>query len=624
MCGIAAFFPAGADEEAIASKALECLRHRGPDADGKYQEDKLLLLHTRLSIIGSGTSANQPIKSLSGRWVITFNGEIYNQFLIRSKLTKPWRGQCDSETVAEAIDEFGFEFAVEQFDGMFAIIAYDRMSKLLYMCTDQFGEKPLFYSRAKGVMVAASSISVLRLTGNLRLDPKACDSFLRYGFIPSPRTIFSEVHKVEPGQILCFELSGDGGRANIRKRNRIRQFRNLVGYDFDGDQFSTSLEQALASRLEADAPVGVFLSGGIDSALIASVGSKRHKIAKTFTTAFADTSVANESSRASQISDYLGIDHEIIKLSNNDLVDGFLRLSSINDEPFSDPAQCPLFLMSERAKLSVKVVLSGDGADELFGGYRRYEHFRRLNFILSKSPSRLRQVASEWASWAAKYCGAQSGHSRFAERLFEIGELFQATSRKSLYRLMLTRFRRLNPVKMPFEDLFDDNRIIDYPIIESKNDIVWASAVDFINYLPNVLLVKNDRATMAAGLECRAPFLSSDLVKYISQLNLSEGLHGTNKKLLRRELENYIPKKFLVTEKQGFSVPVNQIIREKFCCDRLDRIAEKASDGSEIYSTDLLTSGVLSPDQDKRYTWERWRLFMLELWMESNGIDDRS
>ncbi len=633
MCGIVGFLAPSGFTTASALPAIEAMSasvaHRGPDADGIWLEPSagIALAHRRLSILDLSPAGNQPMISCSGRYVIVFNGEIYNHTDLRRSLGGVhWRGHSDTETLLAAISHWGVETALRRAVGMFAFALWDTKLRELVLARDRLGEKPLYYGwQAKGneaVLVFGSELAALRkhpaFEGNV--DRNALCLLLRHSYIPAPYSIFGGVWKLRPGHFLTFTARAISQHATPESR-AYWSLRDVIGGD--GNQSSSMSEREAVCELErllrdavsrqslADVPIGAFLSGGIDSSLIvALMQAQSTRPVRTFTIGFAEGTF-NEAEFAKSVASHLGTEHTELYVSARDALDVIPKLPSIYSEPFSDSSQIPTYLVSALTRAHVTVALSGDAGDELFGGYTRYLTAGRWWKRVGRIPRLVRECIGS-ASYLRAFGGA---YGRF-RRVAKFHSLVRSTGCGSMYRHFVSHWDPpetvvlggLEPVTV-FSDL----------VFARSEPVEEMMALDTISYLPDDILTKVDRAAMAVGLETRVPFLDHRVVEFAWRVPFSMKLRdGTGKWILRRLLENYVPNSLFERPKMGFGIPINAWLRGP-----LRDWAESLLDETRLENEGFLRSGpirrVWKEHLSGEFDWQYhlWDVLMFQAWIDA-------
>jgi asparagine synthase (glutamine-hydrolysing) len=550
MCGIAGFFNASVDQATI-DKVKSKLHHRGPDASGIFQSDRAGLIHTRLSVIELSSLGAQPYEYEN--LVLVFNGEIYNYAEVRQQLRPQYSFQSNSDTevLIKAFHKWGMA-SVDRFIGMFAFAVYDRQTNELYLCRDRAGVKPLYYTFVNGSIFFASELKALLAFGvSQQVDTDAMSLYFRFGFVPQELSILKEVSKLQAGCYLIATLSG------IKKHVYWSPSYTLSSEKRE-DQYIEELEELLVSafryRMVADVPVGVFLSGGIDSSLLAAILQKHHGGIHTFTIGFKEQRF-DESRYAREVAGQVGTRHTERILEVSDARTGLHSFYDIYDEPFADTSGIPTACVTQVAKQhNMKVVLSADGGDELFGGYSHYPGTASLYQRFTRLPraARLAMHAATRVLYPAALRAAFP-FLNLEHRAYAMEELLQADSPMAFFESRVANQTRAELQHM----LTTMGRMSMGFSGRGLEPLQAMMAWDFQYYLADDLLVKVDRATMFHSLECREPFLDHRLIEFANRLPLSfKFRNGKGKYLLRKLLERYVPTQDFDRRKQGFSIPI--------------------------------------------------------------------
>lgn len=657
MCGIAGFLDGrySTSEEAfsIAHDMADAVAHRGPDDAGVWldSETGVALAHRRLAIIDPSPAGRQPMESVSGRHIITFNGEIYNHLDIRRQLeirlpdVCSWRGHSDTETLLAAIECWGLEKALQAAVGMFAFALWDRQDRMLYLVRDRMGEKPLYYGVQNGVFLFGSELKALAMHpafgGNI--DRDMLTLLLRHNYIPSPRSIYRGVRKLPAGTYIGVAL--DAARKYVGELPEPQwywSFRKVVAdgctRPFEGnpneavDALHDLLLRVVRQQMVADVPLGAFLSGGIDSStIVALMQTQSERPVRTFTIGFGDPDY-NEAEYAATVAKHLGTEHTELYVSAGDALEVISRLPALFDEPFADHSQIPTFMVAQMARRHVTVALSGDGGDEMFGGYRHYSRTPRLWQVISKTPASLCRFG---AHAVGVLLPRGSGYrlqdgplrqtrlgqrwSRAKVKARKLASLMECQSPEQLYCRQISRW--LNPETVvrgssePLTVLADPASWPDAPDLASR-----LMAVDALSYLPEDILVKVDRSAMGVSLETRTPFLDHRVVEFAWRLPLSVKIrNGCRKWGLRQVLYKYVPKQFVERPKAGFEIPLASWLRGP-----LRDWAEALLDERRLQK-----EGFFDP-QPVRQKWREhlsgrahwdghlWSVLMFQAWLEHN------
>lgn len=590
MCGIAGiWWPEGQRqaeaEDAVAAMAAR-LRHRGPDAHGVWADGAagIALGHTRLSILDLSPAGAQPMVSVSGRHVLVFNGEIYNHLELRRELeaygaAPPWRGHSDTETLLALIERHGVEAALDRAIGMFALAVWDRRERTLTLARDRLGEKPLYFGCAGPVLVFASELKALRSFPGFapEIDRQAVAAFLRFGYVPGPETIWQSIRKLPAGTLIRFRWPLDASEpqafwslAEVMARGRAEP---LAGdWKIVCDVTEAVLADVVESQLISDVPIGVFLSGGIDSSLVTALACARSSArVRTFSIGFAAARF-NEAPHARAVAAHLGTDHTELIVSESDALAVIPGLPMIYDEPFADSSQIPAILLSRLTRRHVTVALSGDGGDETFGGYNRYIDGPLLARQLRRLPTGLRGAIGwsaaaldrPWLRPLVRAASRSTGLPRTAaDRLHLIADLMGGDGDATEVMVVLTSLNR-QPTDFVKCDCGANSirRIWRGVATQADNEASQMMAVDTLTYLPDDILVKVDRAAMSASLETRAPFLDRRTVEHAWRLPIAAKVGGRGgKQVLREILWRHLPQTLVDRPKQGFSVPLDDWLR---------------------------------------------------------------
>jgi asparagine synthase (glutamine-hydrolysing) len=590
MCGFAGFLDGNLNSaygEVVLEQMGEGIAHRGPDDSGVWLEHKfgLGLIHKRLSILDLSTDGRQPMHSHCGRFVIAYNGEIYNYKNLRSELKKKGRkfsSSTDTEVLLAAIEEWGLEECLSRIVGMFAFVLIDRREKLLHLVRDRIGEKPAYYGWQNKVFIFGSELKALRLHPSWvgGISDQALGDMLQLSYIPSPKTIHPEVYKVEPGSIVTIRFNREypteitkrkwWSYQELFQRTEDERCRKIQDEDIFFEWEKTFAEVISECQI-SDVPLGAFLSGGVDSSLVvAFMQEASSNPIDTFSIGFDDRQF-DESVYAQRIADHLGTRHHSLAVSPTDVRDLFPALPDIYDEPFADSSQVLAVLVSRFARRSVTVALSGDGGDEMFGGYNRYKWAPQISDLLRWTPGWLRQPLSRHMLRTSK-CMRQfesylSGHSligpikvpQLSRKIEKISEIVRTKDSEEIYRTLtrelLAKGLLVSETEQEEVDAFPDYFYSLWNSTQFFPDQLINA--DVITYLPDDILVKVDRASMASGLEVRAPFLDYRIIKLATSLPFDQKIRrGETKRILRKSLKKRIPLELFDRPKQGFSLPI--------------------------------------------------------------------
>jgi asparagine synthase (glutamine-hydrolysing) len=652
MCGIAGFvggqWRRSGDITAALARMSRSIRHRGPDHSAVWMDEpaRVAFAHNRLAIVDLSPAGNQPMTSPSGRYVIVYNGEIYNHLEMRDELTAEgdapsWRGHSDTETLLAAIDAWGARGALERSTGMFAFALWDRAERTLTLARDRLGEKPLYYGRqeASGPFLFGSELKALVAHPQFRpeIDRGALTLLLRYDYIPAPFSIYRGISKLPPATFLTLsdstaepvieEYWSGAAVAEAGVANPLE-----LGGDEAIDALEHRLEAAIARQMIADVPLGAFLSGGIDSSTIVALMQKLSpRPVKTFTIGFHEAGF-NEAEHAKAIARHLGTDHTELYVTPAEARAVIPNLPQIYDEPFADSSQIPTHLVSALAREHVTVSLSGDGGDELFGGYNRYLLTSQLWGKISAVPKPLRAAAARAltvvppAAWT-RFGDAAGGMlprlarvNRLGDKVHKGAPLLHSGSVADLYGGMISLWRDPEAVVIgAIEPPSQATGLV--PRLEGLSGIERMMALDMLGYLPGDILAKVDRAAMAVSLETRVPFLDHHVVEFAWRLPFGLKIRGGETKwILRQLLYRHVPKALVERPKMGFGVPVGDWLRGP-----LRDWAEALLDERRLRSEGFfrpepirqMWKTHLSGQMDEQY--RLWGVLMFQSWLEANA-----
>jgi len=596
MCGITGavdlrFRTSEIELNAIVRRMADTLIHRGPDDGGTWADANVgvALGHRRLSILDLSPEGHQPMRSASGRFVIVFNGEIYNYKIIRAELEKEhasvtWRGHSDTEVILAAVQHWGLVVAVAKFVGMFAFALWDRELRVLYLVRDRLGEKPLYYGWVNGVFLFGSELKALRAHPRWQgeIDRNAIALFLRHNYIPAPYSIYQDVYKLKPGAILslCLDESQSGSKnepqpvsywsaKEVAERGVLESFSEMELVE----RLDHLLREAVAGQMVADVPLGAFLSGGVDSStIVALMQVQSTRPVKTFSIGFREAGY-DEAVYAKAVARHLGTEHTELYVSPDEAMAVIPRLPTLYDEPFSDSSQIPTFLVSQLARRHVTVSLSGDGGDELFGGYNRYFWGRRIWRNIGWMPCWLRSAVARGLesvsphSWDRLFNMAgpflPNGIKQGApgDKLHKLAEILAVDGPETMYQKLVSHWNV--PTRLVLDSMEPPTCLTDRSQWARLPDFTQRMMfLDMISYLPDDILAKVDRASMGASLESRIPLLDHRIVEFAWQVPLSMKLrHNGGKWLLRQVLYKYVPRELIDRPKMGFGVPIDKWLR---------------------------------------------------------------
>ena len=644
MCGIAGFLSNGGlrrGSVAALTGMTDRIAHRGPDSSGHWLDEEagVALGHRRLAIVELSEAGHQPMMSPSGRLVLAYNGEIYNHVALRRALEDAgvapnWRGGSDTETLLAAIDAWGLDRALRESVGMFAIALWDRTTRRLDLVRDRMGEKPLYYGWQGRSFLFGSELKALTAHPAFagEIARPALAEVLRHGHVGEDRSIYRGIAKVRPGEIVTLHH----GRAQVERRRywdgaAIAAARRPAPPTEaeTTDHLESLLRDAVRDQMAADVPLGAFLSGGIDSSLIVALMARlSDRPVHSFSIGFNEARY-DEAGHARAVAAHLGTDHTELYVSDRDLMDVVPRLPDIYDEPFADSSQIPTFLVAQMARRDVTVALSGDGADELFGGYGRYGHALRLRAQLARMPDRLRQMAVGGvqalpAGALTRLLGpilrTPQGKQPIGQRLHRLADYARAGDLESLHRAMVSVWR--DPLQAVRGVAEPDGLLTTLPPPRGDlGDVERMMQLDLLTYMVDDILAKVDRATMAVSLESRAPLLDHRVVEYA--LSLPQDLKwrpDETKVLLRRVLYRHVPRALIERPKMGFEVPIGLWLR-----GGLRDWAESLLDPRRLREDGYFDADVIvrmwREHLSGRFNWgaQLWCVLMVQAWLDRRG-----
>lgn len=643
MCGLVGFLsgPRGAHDPAILHAMTAILAHRGPDSDGFWMDGAtgIALGHRRLSIVDLSEAGHQPMLSVSGRFVMVFNGEIYNHLDMRAQLGQaghapPWRGHSDTETMLAGFEAWGIEATIQRCVGMFAFAVWDTHRQMLTLGRDRVGEKPLYYGWQGDSFVFGSELKALKPHPEFLadIDLQAAGLFFKYGYVPSPFSIYKGISKLDPGVLLTVSVANKLPQltpywsALDTVRDGIQS--PFLGDERDAiDQLERILMQAVKGQMMADVPLGAFLSGGVDSSAVVALMQAQSPVPiKTFSIGFQNEAY-NEAAYAKQVAAHLKTDHMELVVTPKAAMDVIPLLPQLYDEPFADSSQIPTFLVAQLARQHVTVALSGDGGDELFCGYNRYRVTDRLWTTLSRvpvgirrqmatlamgvSPSRWDQVVGLLGRWTPELLQGTPGN-----KIHKGAKVITSDSAENLYRRLIS--------------IWDDpeSLVLGAPPHSGRSKASTLSvgsaiehmmAEDLITYLPDDILVKVDRAGMGVSLETRVPFLDHRVIEFAWQLPMSMKLKaGQTKWALRQALYRHVPQALIDRPKMGFGIPLDDWLRGP-----LREWADALLDEFRLDREGILNSALIRKKWKEHCSGERnwqpelWAVLMFQTWYQN-------
>lgn len=657
MCGIVGFLGGttwgeGGDER-LVTRMARALESRGPDSAGSWADPirRVAFGHRRLAIIDVTVAGHQPMQSASSRYMMSFNGEIYNHMALRAELeragkARDWRGHSDTETLLAGFDAWGVQATLEKAVGMFAIALWDRERETLTLARDRAGEKPLYFGwQGQGrdaVFLFGSELKGLRchpgFVGNISRG--ALSLQLRHNCIPAPYSIYEGIGKLAPGTMVTLSLAAREpvttvywSAAAIAQDGVNRPFAGTV--DGAVDELEAILRDAVKQQMVADVPLGAFLSGGIDSStIVALMQAQSSRPVKTFTIGF-DDKIYNEAAHAKAVAAHIGTDHTELYVTPEDALGVIAKLPTMYDEPFSDSSQIPTFLVAQLAKQHVTVALSGDAGDELFCGYNRYQIAAKTWSKLAATPMPLRRLAragitavseQSWnrvADVAGGILPSVLQLRNLGAKLHKGAGVLESTTIGELYRTLTSHWH--DPASVVIGGVEPPTLLTGAaPNLDGLDSIQRMMALDFLTYLPDDILTKVDRAAMAVSLETRVPFLDHRVVEFAWRLPQSMKLRdGQSKWILRQVLHRYVPKELIERPKMGFGVPIGAWLRGP-----LREWANALLDESRIRREGFFEPAPIAAkwkqhtDGTRDWQYDLWDVLMFQSWLESTRAQD--
>ncbi|MDA5192498.1 asparagine synthase (glutamine-hydrolyzing) [Govanella unica] len=653
MCGFTGFIERASRSYPLATtgeRMALAILHRGPDDAGVWTDAEagICLAHRRLSILDLSPHGHQPMASTCGRYVIVFNGEIYNHHQIRRDLEQQhgpqsWRGHSDTEVMLAAIAHWGLQKALEAFNGMFAFALWDRQDRVLHLARDRAGEKPLYYGWAGSAFLFGSELKALRAhpAWNAPVDRTALALYLKYNYVPAPLSIHQGIFKLKPGCYLSLPLDSAPGQLPEAQEywSAIAAAQYGLANPFEASdaelaaELETLLKDAVALRMEADVPLGAFLSGGIDSStVVALMQAQSRRPVQTFTIGFNEEGY-NEAVHAKAVARHLGTDHTELYVTPEEALDVIPRLPHMYDEPFADSSQIPTYLVSALARKHVTVSLSGDAGDELFCGYNRYFQGRRIWDKLDRVPHGGRKgIASLLesltpATWDSlgRIVPQRLRPPALGDKLHKLARVIRTDSPDVMYDGLISQWS-LDAAVVKGADYdralglsqLDPSLLPDFTARMMLNDQ--------LAYLADDILVKVDRASMAVSLESRVPFLDHRVIEHAWRIPLAAKIRdGKGKAVLRNVLYNYVPRDLIERPKMGFGVPIDQWLRgplRDWCEDLLS--ARKLTDGGYFEAAPIRQKWQEHLSGTRNWSYHLWTILMFQAWLERQVEDETS
>ncbi len=639
MCGLAGILrrsAAGAEDLSKTIAAMtDTLAHRGPDADGTWvdREAGVALGHRRLSIVDLSPAGAQPMRSADERWITIYNGELYNTEDVRAEIEQAghavaWRGHSDTEVILEAVTLWGVPAAVQRFNGIFALVLWDRRERQLWLIRDRIGVKPLYWARLpNGTVLFGSELRALLRHPDCtaEIEPRAVAAFVRSACIPAPLTIYRGIHKLPPARILSVKA---GGEPTLRCYWNLHDIavagqRDLLDRSEPelADELERLLRDAVGRQMVSDVPLGAFLSGGIDSStVVALMQAQSAQPVRTFSIGFRDRQF-NEADHARRVAQHLGTQHTELVVEPETARAVIQRLPDIYDEPFADSSQIPTYLVSELARRHVTVALSGDGGDECFAGYTRYHWIGRLakwtgmvpNPLLRGAGSALQSLSTQAWDVLLSPIPQRLRPAFVGDKIHKGAAVLALGDADAMYDAVTAQWQRPESIVPGFADTPPDDRQL---AADLPNTVSRLRYRDMMQYLPDDILTKVDRASMAVSLEVRVPLLDHRVIEHswrLPQRALSRGLTG--KRILRNVLARHVPTELWDRQKMGFGIPVGDWIRGPLAGWAQDLLSERALRGSGLLDVAFVRQR-FDEHQTGRRNWQYglWTILMFQAW----------
>ena len=647
MCGFTGFIDLNklsTEPYGVLRKMGDKLAHRGPDDNGEWYDSNFAvgMAHRRLSIIDLSSAGHQPLISSSGRYIISFNGEIYNHLDLRDDLKQnhnktKWKGHSDTETLLACFDVWGVKKSIERVIGMFAFAVWDNKENVIILGRDRVGEKPLYYGWQNNTFFFGSELKSFKPHPAFKgeINREAISLFFRHNYIPCPHSIYKGISKLKPGNLLIV--------SSTNRTPKIIPYWSSTKIIVDGlkNQFNGTPEDAVteletlilksvSQQMISDVPLGAFLSGGIDSSVIvAAMQEQSSKPIKTFTIGFNEGGF-NEAIYAKSVAEHLGTDHTELYVTHNDALNVIPNLPLLYCEPFSDSSQIPTYMVSQLAKKNVTVSLSGDGGDELFCGYNRYQMTNDLWKKICKFHPKIRDFFAksitmvspkDWDN-ISSYIPRLRKYNNFGDKLHKGAGVLGSQSISELYLGLVSHSR--NPSELVINGAEPETLLTQNPsYLDQLNEVERMMALDLITYLPDDILVKVDRASMGVSLESRVPFLDHRIIEFSWRLPMSLKMnYGQSKWVLRQMLYKYVPKNLIERPKMGFGVPIDIWLRGP-----LRDWAEELLDEDRLFKEGYLNPKPIRKLWDDHMNGHRnmqyslWNILMFQAWLEQERIN---
>ena len=610
-------------------KISEKLKHRGPDQEGFWKNNKIYLSHRRLSINDLSDNGKQPMCSNSGRYVIVYNGEIYNFKSLKEGLETDgykFKGRSDTEVILNLIDKIGFEKTIKKLNGMFSFALYDIKLDKIYLVRDTVGQKPLYFFINQEVLFFSSELRGLDLLGIQKIiSEDAVSLFFKLSYIPAPYTIYKNIYKLEHGKYLEFNLKTFV--SEIKHFDRDVKLFNLEDYKFQNkiNKFEDLFSNVISDHLISDVDNGTLLSGGIDSTLVTLFSSKvSNKKIKSYCVK-SNNEKFDEATYAEKIAKKIGTDHTTLEFSNQDFQEAILNMHKVYDEPFGDSSQIPCYLLFKAIKNRIKVAISGDGGDEMFFGYNRYlflnDHFKKLEFINLNIRIFFSKILKSFTEESYDKINnfLNLGHSYFGNKITKISDAIDFKDLQDFYLKIIRQDYSLNSIvkkDIELKDILFNN----YDFYSSKSNLVNFQKSDIRNYLTDDILVKVDRSSMHHSIECRAPFLDSRVIDFSNSLDDKDKIRKKKSKyFLKKVLDRHFDSSLFERPKMGFGNPIGLFLR-KDLKNWVDEMISTENDQIEKYVdiTKIKKIWKLHKYNKRDYSNIIWNFIILKRWLKEN------
>tara|TARA_Y100001970_G_scaffold147702_1_gene181296 strand:+ start:44 stop:1990 length:1947 start_codon:yes stop_codon:yes gene_type:complete len=642
MCGFVGYFNQkdNNDDDRLIKSMTNTLNHRGPDSSNIFINDQrdLFLGHTRLSIIDLNVTGDQPYISNSGRYACVYNGEIYNFKTLKHELSNQfpeilWKGSSDTEVLVNCLEYWGDEKTLDKIIGMFAFCLYDIKERTILLAKDKFGEKPLYYGLNNNKFYFASELkSLIKDPGfKKEIDKQSLNNFFSLNYIPAPKSIYKNIFKLMPGHYFKLKLNDSLNIDPSQQKKywdiqalKSESITNSSSFEESKKDLKKLIDESVEEQLVSDVEIGAFLSSGIDSSLIVSTMSKiSKKKVNTFTLGF-DNNYFDESKKARKISNYLGTNHQEVIFDANKALEIIPRLNEIYCEPFSDSSQIPTFFLTQFAKKSVKVALTGDGGDELFGGYNRYIHSEQLmkfyknkNNFFNKVMFKLNNIYNfqNLNSFFSKFEKFISPKYQINDFFTKLNKIDRAVRKSDKFNFYLALISHWNPDQL-IKSSSNDFEYLKKSFVEYDNIVESFMLFDILHYLSDDLLVKIDRAAMSNSLETRCPYLKKEIADFSFKLPLNYKINENEGKLITKSiLFDNIPKEIFDAKKRGFLIPLSDWLKNDLR-DWADSLLNKQElDKHDLFSnSDILKEWNDFKDNKNIDYYKLWDVLIFQSW----------